>query len=130
MKVIGKDVDNLTSRKFIQSKYVTARRTKVFYNFGKWRWRSRTRQAKSVRYKIKVIIFAKSLKTGKRGKYTGTSHLINYYSSKNAKQGFKEALSQAKVYAVRDLQVQYDEIIFTVLQVKVLRLKFRRGMSK
>lgn len=130
LKIIRKDVDNIQAKNYRQALYVKVKVKKKRFIVGKFRYRSKTRQAKTVRYKIKVKIKAVS-KRGKTGIYTGTSHIMNYYTASRFKTEYNHALNQAKAYALDDLFGRWiknsDDVMFTkVLEVKVLRLKYTK----
>lgn len=130
LKVIHKDNDNLDNGKYNQKPYVDVKRTKRgAFDVGKFRYRSRTRQAKKVIYRIKVKIRATTSK-GKRGIYTGTSHNMKFFKSSVFKKEYNNALAQAKAYAIQDLfgrwLIHYDDMLHVkVISVKVLRTRFK-----
>jgi len=135
--VLVKDIDNIEQKRYSQKLYVRAeykihRRTKrKYWYYDKFRFRTKSRESKTTRYKIKVVIVAKKRTGTKGGKYSGTSHIFSYYSKNNVDTEFQHALNQAKSYALQDLFSRWieksdDVILYNIISVKVLRLKYKK----
>lgn len=134
--IVGKETINTRGLVYSQKEYVSVKRKvgkhEDKFNVGKFKNRIRSREAPSVSYRVYVRIMAKLYGQKDWIKTSGTSHLIKYYSVSNFKQGYNQALSQARAYAfdklynmyIKNYDSELEAYMQRIVSVKILRIKY------